>query len=216
MLTRSIKFQVMILASVTLFAIGCTSNQPTIPNPFTTADRVPPPVLQAPAPGAAQPYYQGAQPAPAFQPGATTQPAPTYQPQITPIPGQPLSNNAKPRSNTVASAGESISIPSDQSALRFAAPNLPNHAPSKANLAVSQRQPATANSWVSGAAPIRTRPMQLANVSSRTQPTARVPSTRSLGRQPVNIAALTNESSTGQVQIRPLKTNSADETLGWR
>lgn len=206
----------MVLASLMLFVVGCTSNQSTIPNPFTTADRVPPPVLQTPAPGVAQPYYQGAQPAPAFQPGAPAQPTPSYQPQITPIPGQPISNNSKPRSNAIASAGEPIAIPSDQSALRFAAPSLPNQAPSKANLVASQRQPATANSWVSGAAPIRTRPMQLANIPSRTQPTARVPSTRSLAKQPVNIAALTNESSTGRVQIRPLETNSSDETLGWR
>ncbi len=205
------------MAAGILLAVGCTSNQPIIPNPFTTADRVPPPVLQAPAPGAAQPYYQGgAQPAPAFQPGAPGQPAPTFQPQSTPIPGQPISSNNQSRSSTIASRGEAIAIPTDRSALRFAAPNMPNSAPSKANIVANGRQPATANSWVSGAAPIRTRPIEFANNTTSSQPTARVPSTRSLSREPVSIAALNQGSSTQQTKIRPLENNGSDETLGWQ
>lgn len=90
-----------------LVATGCASNtQPTYTNPFTTADRVPPPATRL-APGAAQPYYPGspapaatfATPAPAFaSPGAATapppfvggtSPAPAYgSPTTTPLPPQ--------------------------------------------------------------------------------------------------------------------------------
>jgi len=44
---------------ITIFALGCRGQSPTIANPFLGADRVPPPATQMPAPGTAQPYYPG-------------------------------------------------------------------------------------------------------------------------------------------------------------
>lgn len=134
----------LVLSLLATLAAGCSTKSPTVPtvaNPFNTADRVPPPALQA-APGVAPPYYQPGAPVPAasgapstFAPGQTTpsgypaapatpgayQGAPAYTP--SPAPGSATPNygasRSAPRSTQVA-GGDSIAIPTDSGSLRFA------------------------------------------------------------------------------------------------
>ncbi len=73
-------------------ALGCRGQQATLPNPFTGADRVPPPAPKMIAPGTATPYYQG-DPLPPFGPTGQQQ---LNQPAAAPYPAAP----AWPQSQT--------------------------------------------------------------------------------------------------------------------
>lgn len=123
-----------------VLAAGCSSNQtPTVPNPFNTADRVPPPPLRV-APGTDAPYYQPGAADPAapatFAPGQTTPSgypaapggyqgaapaAPAYTPSpapgvATPFYGAGLGSPGR----TQVAGGDSIAVPTDAGSLRFA------------------------------------------------------------------------------------------------
>ncbi|MEM9186484.1 MAG: hypothetical protein AAGB00_08330 [Planctomycetota bacterium] len=110
-------------------ASGCANRQ-GVSNPFTTADRVPPPDTRVPVGGAvAQPYYQGQplQPAPGggvpLQPAAPPAfgqpgfgaPAPGFAPQGSSPPP------AAPAEAAFASNEPMVSVPTDGASLRLAA-----------------------------------------------------------------------------------------------
>ncbi|QDU56457.1 hypothetical protein [Aeoliella mucimassa] len=134
----------LLLAMVLLGTTGCKNTPSSLPSPFL-ADRVPPPDSRIPAPGTADPYYQGGAvtPLPSTQP--MVQPFPGTQPMTQPVPAtmqpgvQPLgaltpsqditplpANDAVAEFSAPASshsfAGEevAVSIPSDEQAMRFA------------------------------------------------------------------------------------------------
>ena len=112
------KLSLVATAAITLMMAGC-ANQQGISNPFTTADRVPPPTTRALAPGSGQPYYQG-DPLPPMPPtgqqlrsapvtfAAAPQPA-TVEP---PTPSQGVVQ--------VAHNEPAVAIPTDSSDLRLA------------------------------------------------------------------------------------------------
>ncbi|TWT90048.1 hypothetical protein Mal64_04310 [Pseudobythopirellula maris] len=78
------------IAFALLVSAGCQGQSTTIPNPFDTAHRVPPPALHTVPPGTAQPYYSdGAATAP-LAPGGATNFAPA------PAAGAPLPGAAAP------------------------------------------------------------------------------------------------------------------------
>ena len=106
------RISIAMLGMATLSLTGCSNTTtPTVPNPFTTADRVPPPPTRAITPGTAQPYYpatpQAAPPAAAYPganpyPGATAAPAypgtayPAQTAPGQPLPGQPYPGQPLP------------------------------------------------------------------------------------------------------------------------
>lgn len=101
---------------------GCrTSQQSSIPNPFLTADRVPPVPTRIPSQGTAQPYYPGdaMPPLPASGPAMQPLGALAPSPDITPIGSGSLGSTAQSTSNSIASAEPAMRIPSDNSSMRF-------------------------------------------------------------------------------------------------
>jgi hypothetical protein len=110
------------------FAGGCHNQQTALSNPFMSPDRVPPPSTRAVAPGTAQPYYPG-DPIPAPH-AAVASPAPPVAsaPAATPAP-PPVSNSAPPTTKpigTLAFSNErTVSVPADDSSLRFSLPEPP-------------------------------------------------------------------------------------------
>ncbi len=121
---------VMLLAAL-VCGPGCRSSQQTsIPNPFLSADRVPPPPSRIPAAGTAQPYYPGntipqvPNGVPhAAHPGASLSPSDDITPippdaaftarQSTPVPPHVI--------NPGSSAEAVVRVPSDDESVRFAA-----------------------------------------------------------------------------------------------
>lgn len=213
----------LVLTLLATLAAGCSTKSPTVPtvsNPFNSADRVPPPALQA-AQGVAPPYYQpGAPGAPStFAPGQTTpsgypaapaapgafQAAPAYTP--SPAPGSATPNYGASRSapnSTQIASGDSIAIPTDSGSLRFAGRSevelarqqsaLIGRAASPTQLATSgtTRRPATASAWIAGSAPVRA-------ASPTPAPLVRMPGNEFV-REPVSLAALDQG-----VRITPLE-----------
>lgn len=190
----------------TLGCTGSTTTAPTIPNPFVTADRVPPPVAHA-APAQAAPYYN---PAPALSPapgpaGAYPSPAPLNQAPLNPAsqqaapvyPGTLGAPQPAPlgRSGAVgapiAKAGDAVAVPTDASPLRFGSPARPAAAAPSPNALAG----GTANGWIAGSAPVR-RP-----AAPTSSPLARIPG-RTTSSEPLSLAALGD--GRGQVQITPL------------
>lgn len=203
---RPIVWATLSLGIATL--VGCSKGPTTVPNPFSTADRVPPPATRAIAPGTAQPYYQSVP--------ATT--APAFAPP-TAYPGglQPQASSPRPATNTLTSTtpGDAISIPSDNTALRFG--NATQPAP------FNPRQPeslaartATANGWISGSAPVRSPVTSGSQTMLASTPRVRLPGSGTYNRQPVSVAAL--QPKTQGVRITPLpgNNNSSSDTVGWR
>ncbi len=217
--------------------VGCSGSQTTIPNPFNMADRVPPPIARTPAPGTAQPYYPGN-----TNPGAVTLPpgaiqqaplqqsplqsaplqsAPGYSPQPTfqtqPQPYGALPANS-PAQQVASLAGDSIAIPTDSTALRFGSPTASSPLKTQPTyIASNTALSATANSWVSGSAPVRTPTnTQIATNSTPSSNSlrVRVPGATNLERRPISVASL--QPALKQVQIQPLPVNDPNETVGWR
>lgn len=202
------------------FAAGCSSTTtPELTNPFTTADRVPPPALIATPDGVAPAYYPQGQAAYApAAPGAAPGVAPPFQgapatspyqaaPAYTPAPAQgPAPGSATPFYGAPAVGGPTasneapISIQPDSASLRFASPSSVAQArqqnqPIARNgqtLAAASRPPATANAWVSGSAPVR-------SAAPAASPRVRVPGASGY-REPVSLATLD-----GGVSIAPLE-----------
>ncbi|MEM8865355.1 MAG: hypothetical protein AAGF31_07370 [Planctomycetota bacterium] len=112
-----------LLGLLTFATAGC-ANQQNITNPFTTADRVPPPQTRIPTAATGQPYYQGgvaptipaAPVSPAGVPAATV-PQSTFAPGAFPQSSAPP---AVPTPAIVASNEQAIGVPTDDSALRLA------------------------------------------------------------------------------------------------
>jgi len=104
-----------------LSGVGGCANQQGMSNPFTTADRVPPPTTQFLQPGAGQPYYQG-DPLPplpqgGFQQGALQAPPAAFaQAQ----PAQPIQDATAQRVVQAAYNEPAVAIPNDNSDLRMA------------------------------------------------------------------------------------------------
>lgn len=141
------------LAAATIAAAGCKSSSSSSANPFMAPDRVPPPSTRAIAPGQAQPYYQG-DPLPVMQSSTSppNNPAVASNSAALSSTGKTLAWNApasggsnvasnttspwdaKPQATTpIAYGNESpVSVPSDGSALRFAAPVASTSAPATA------------------------------------------------------------------------------------
>ena len=236
-------FRVPTAVIACLLAAGCSSKTPTVPNPFSTADRVPPPALQS-VPGAAQPYYQGGGAPPTFVPGQTTPsgypaapvpsfgaPAPSLQPgpgQATPVYGTPSGSASKPAPrSTQLAAGDAVAIPTDAGSLRFAtsgdaerlrqasAPIARESAPTQLAAKSPTRPPATANAWIAGSAPVRPAAPAVA-------PRVRMPGER----EPVSLAAIDGRvpvaplepAASSQVagEPAPLRVATPPSTLGWR
>ncbi len=223
------------LALLCTLLIGCRSKTPTVTNPFNTADRVPPPAMRV-GPGGEASYYPQAAPtyppaqggAPAtFAPGQTTpsgypaapvQGGGAYPPagSYTPTPPGPAPGSATPYYGAEASrraplsaslaAGDSIRVPTDASALRFASPQETAFAQRSsepvarsnqpltrlASNGISQRREATANGWIAGSAPVRSS-------TPAASPRIRMPGD-SAYREPVSLAALE-----GGVSVKPLE-----------
>lgn len=227
-------------------AIGCSSAPPTVPNPFNTADRVPPPALQA-GPTGAPPYYQPgtAAPAPAlpagspstFAPGQTTPSGyPAAAPggyQAAPAPGSATpyygsSLGPAPTTRQVA-GGDTIAVPTDAGAMRFAsrddvaqarlaATPIARPGPATQLASTNQRPPVTANAWIAGSAPVRaSRP--------EASPRVRIPGS-DWDREPVSLAALDRgvrvtplePAPTGARpgEPAPLRVAAPPSTTGWR
>ena len=215
MLARPIVLATLSLGIATL--VGCSKGPTTVPNPFSTADRVPPPATRAIAPGTAQPYYQSV-PATSL-PGT----APAYAPPAGAYPGLlPQASSPRPPTNTFASAtpGDAISIPTDNTALRFGGATKPAPFNPRQPESLAART-ATANGWISGSAPVRSPAFNglqsngsqtmLASVPTST-PRVRLPGSGTYNRQPVSVAAL--QPKTQGVRITPLPGSS--DTVGWR
>lgn len=161
---RYARLAMLLLAAAIGPMAGCTSKTTTVSNPFTTADRVPPPALRT-VPGAAPAYYPeapttapafnaapayGAAPPAAPSPYTNASPygAPAYgaPPSTAPstfspaAPGQaPAPGTATPyygasASRGAAAPGDSIAVLPDSGSLRFASP-------SETNLARQETQP---------------------------------------------------------------------------
>lgn len=113
---------------------GCQNQQTALSNPFMAPDRVPPPATRVVAPGAAQPYYPGDPLPPTHAAAAPT--APVIAATAAPA------SNAAPKtaspSGLAYSNERTVSIPADDSSMRFSLPPTPP--PS----AVAATQPAPA------------------------------------------------------------------------
>ncbi|MEQ8846841.1 hypothetical protein [Botrimarina sp.] len=160
----------LVAGAVAACLLGCSSSTTTVPNPFNTADRVPPPPLRAGAPpAAASPYYpqapgypqapatfapQPAAPAASPAPGSAT---PVYGDQVAP-PAYPNYQGAdagrSPSGSQLAASGEAIAVPGDNSSVRFGSPNRPAAAPTTEALA-SNGQGDVVGGWIAGSAPVR-------------------------------------------------------------
>ena len=123
-------------AAVVLMA-GCSSGQQSgVPNPFMSADRVPPPGTRLIPQGTAQPYYPTS-PVPPAQgaiPPATTPWTGGGQSDITPIPGNSFSSASTPSASNFSTSTPNdslgsepaIAVPTDGADLRFAALPTPS------------------------------------------------------------------------------------------
>jgi hypothetical protein len=113
---------------------GCHNQQTALSNPFMAPDRVPPPATRVVAPGAAQPYYPG-DPLPPSHASTTTS-----APPIATAPAQaPKAELPKSSTTSLAFSNErTVSVPADDSSLRFALPP----APPASQLAASPAPPA--------------------------------------------------------------------------
>jgi hypothetical protein len=100
---------------------GCHNQQTALSNPFMAPDRVPPPATRVVAPGAAQPYYPG-DPLPPSHASATT----AAPPIATAPTAGPKTDVAKSSTTPLAFSNErTVSVPADDSSLRFALPPAP-------------------------------------------------------------------------------------------
>jgi hypothetical protein len=130
------------LLGLTLALVGCKTQSTPLNNPFLSADRVPPPQTQIPAPGTAQPYYGGPLPGAAAPLTATPTatpltPTPAYPASTltpTPYPAGPAYPMSAPAPTTPATppggwgtpapqgtpGGTAINIPKDSQQLRLA------------------------------------------------------------------------------------------------
>lgn len=195
--------------------VGCSSQAPTVPNPFNTADRVPPPMMRNAA--GTQPYYSGAPTAaaPAFG-SLPVGPTPIGQAPVGP--GSPAPGTATPFygasvNRAGATPGDAIAVPSDSSSLRFAAPDAAAFARrstvpvqrSENNLIASNNasspRVATANGWIAGSAPVR-------GAEPVASPRVRLPGAGEY-REPVSIAAID-----GGVRTAPLEPIPTDRPAG--
>lgn len=134
-------------------SVGCSNRQGTVPNPFLSADRVPPPSTRMAIPGGQPAYYPG-DPAMQAQPGFA--PQQTYQqpvPGYVPPPAAPYQSGAvQPSPQAAASSlaaipaptgpvGPAVGIPTDDRPLRFAAAQ-PAATPAPEQLAQAATAPA--------------------------------------------------------------------------
>lgn len=225
-----------LLAALCL-VVGCSSNQtPTVTNPFTTADRVPPPTMLS-APGAPPAVYAGpttaASPygaAPAHSPAAPSaapssytsaspysaapsygSPPSTYAP-TTPAPGTATPYYGAATSPRATAPGDTIAVPSDTASVRFATL-------SDTSLARQQPQPVPrAGSTQLAANPAPQRPVASASgwiagsAPVRTDtlagsPRVRVPG-ESFGYEPVSLAAIGQPQGVPIAPLEPAPTGS--------
>lgn len=203
--------------AILALATGCTSKSTPISNPFTSADRVPPPTLRTDAGsapsyppatyGALAPPAAGA-PLPAITPysgGPAAYGSPAFAPApggtfapVAPAPGTATPTYAPP-AGAVSDAGDTIAIPADGGSLRFASPSDAELArrggPATATASrPATRRPATAGGWIAGSAPVRSA--QVAGGTRVRLPGGALPS------EPVSIAAIGGPQA---VPIAPLE-----------
>ena len=95
---------ILAISVATLLCAGCKNQQGSAPNPFMSADRVPPPATRTPAPGTATPYYPN-DPLPAMPPNASTPPAA--------FPADQFAQTTTPTEGAIA-------LPTDQQPVRIA------------------------------------------------------------------------------------------------
>jgi hypothetical protein len=231
-----------VLLSACACLVGCSSTSPTVTNPFTTADRVPPPTMRAvegvtpvigmpaattmaPTFGSAPPFNPpGAAPVTATAPmtGAVASPytsaspygaAPsygtppsTYAPAgTTPAPGTATPYYGASTNQRSMTPGDTIAVPTDSGALRFATPSdsmfarqstqpVPRAGSTQITASSATQRSATASGWIAGSAPVRTDTLA-------GSPRVRVPG-QSSGYEPVSIAAISGPQS---VPIAPLE-----------
>lgn len=131
-------------------AVGCSNRQGAVPNPFLSADRVPPPSTKVTIPGAQPAYYPGDPaigPQPGFAPQQTFQQAP---PGYVAPPAGPYQSGAAEAIEPAAFAentphsgpvGSPVGIPSDDRPLRFAAVQATPEPPQEPQ-SVAVQQPA--------------------------------------------------------------------------
>lgn len=191
-----------LLAAIGVATAGCSSNSSTVPgpsNPFTTADRVPPPIMRSPS------YYPNPTGASATPTAGAV--APTYpqgSPGLSPAPGAATPYYGASVQRGATSPGDSISVPTDGGSLRFASPsetalarqqNEPVQREQQTLIASSappQRRAASANAWIAGSAPVP-------NTSTVAGTRVRLPGSGA-GREPVSLAAID-----GRAPIAPLE-----------
>jgi hypothetical protein len=100
---------------------GCQNQQTALSNPFMAPDRVPPPATRVVAPGAAQPYY----------PGDPLPPTHAASAPAAPVIAAAAAPASKAAPTTASPAGlafsneRTVSIPSDESSMRFSLPPTP-------------------------------------------------------------------------------------------
>ncbi|MEN0111076.1 MAG: hypothetical protein AAF805_10160 [Planctomycetota bacterium] len=203
-------FGASLLSGVAALSIGCGgATAPTAP-PFLSADRVPPPSTRVVAPDAAvTPYYgppatsvppasawpSAAPPSgayPAAPPGGATPvyDTPPYQPAGSAAPlGAPPAGpySASPPLNArTPGPGDTVAVPNDAGALRFASPSEVALARAPIGEAASRlaQTPATASGWIANSAPVRG---STSVAASSLPPRASLPGA---DRRPVSLARL--------------------------
>lgn len=212
-----------LLCPVLAFSVGCGgASAPTNPPPFLSADRVPPPTTRVVTPdAAATPYYGapaatapaasawpsppvtgGAYPAapPVGAPGSATPiyDTPPYPPAGAGSPaGAPPAgpySASPPLGARAPSPGDTVSIPNDAGALRFASPTEVALArtPTADPMTQLAQAPATASGWIANSGPVRGSSSVAASRTS-------LPTT---SRAPVSVASL---APTGGVPMAPLE-----------
>ena len=228
MLARSI-YPACLVAALAL--TGCSRNQAALNNPFTTADRVPPPATQLP-PGTAQPYYPAppagatttfAAPqaaAPLGQPGFGGAPAATFQQQpappfqsVAPTQAAPFGTGVAPpastpfgSSTTLPNAPLASNTPGDAVAIPVDNTALRFGAPAKP-APINPREPTSLASRTASASGWISGSAPVRSTVDTggsvlaAAPRVRMPGGESLNREPVNVARIQPES---------------DETVGWR
>jgi hypothetical protein len=119
----------LIALAVSFGIAGCRGPSGGAMNPFLAPDRVPPPSTRAIAPGQAQPYYPG-DPLPVMQSNAAPPEiagnglAWSAPHESAPPPGSPAATAAEPFLSQ-----QTVAIPADDAAMRFAAPAVVEPAP---------------------------------------------------------------------------------------
>lgn len=196
----------LILLVLATSLVGCSRNQQPLPNPFASGDRVPPPLTRAGSQSLPQPTY--------YSPSQTA-PLPANTPYTAP--GAPLGQTQTLNPAQVASrTGDSVSVPTDSTSLRFGSVTpTPRTIAGGGGASVPSiaSRPATANGWVSGSAPVRTRGVM--NSSTAIASTrVRLPGADASVHSPVDVAAL---SPGGAVAPTPQSVASNPSgTTGWR